>query len=769
MLPLGAVPSTSTADEIFAAEREAAEGRARANPEGAYWAAREPEAVIAELEKKERGFFDFQRRRGFVSMWKIMFAQWLGLDPEGMGDWATQTVSLDGDRGELVRFRVNETRSFVKQLITLALGQRPAFECMALNTDYNSLGQVETADNIIEYAYWEKYGERKERKTVTRGALFGLSWAWVNWDVWAGEWIEKEEPVTQQLPDGTTAPKMDARTGKPVMRKVKTGERAGELTLKSLYPWEVFFEPRVEEFDEHIWRCVRERRSRWEVAAAFPEQRAAILDRGKRDQYGLEALFGIDGGGLTASDDDEVIVYHFYHAPSDAFEAPNPNDPEAKDFRQGRYLAYCNGKPLRDVVLPYNKIPLEDFCPSEFFGTAFGYADSWDLCSINQMLDQMVSNVATNLTTFSVQSIVVEEGTDFSTDAIANGANVFTVRQGAKPPEALQLASIPESAKWFLEYLQARFQSLTALNSVARGDPSSNISSGTMAALFHSIAIEANSALQAAVDSHRERVANLVLDVMRRYANHPQVMQIAGIDERPYIETFTRDAFSDVRGVRVRTANPMMRSTAGRMQMAELMLKIPGIITEPAQVTEVIVSGQLKPAYDSPRKKRLRIKYENETLANGPPTQQVTPPPMPAFPDGVQPPPPPPYEVVPAVPVFAFDDHRQHIHEHCSLLASRDALMNEPLRKAVETHIAHHMREWREGDQMAFHALGLPVFMPPPGAMPPGGALPPEAPPPPNGKPAGKAPVDVPGGAEAENVPLPRPAQPPAPPKRNAA
>src|SRR6185295_13823436 len=151
-----------------------------------YWAARKAQDVIAELNKKEKSFYDFARAGGWTNMTRHMMAQYYG-QGGNTGEWVTQITNFDGFQDELVRFRINETRSYMKQLITMGIGTRPSFECSATNSDYDSIGQAETGDAIIEYVYDACYGERKERATVTKGEIGGRSWSWLNWDVQGGE------------------------------------------------------------------------------------------------------------------------------------------------------------------------------------------------------------------------------------------------------------------------------------------------------------------------------------------------------------------------------------------------------------------------------------------------------------------------------------------------------------------------------------------------------------------------------------------------------
>lgn len=775
MTPIGAalaLPIPGNANDALAAEQQPQP----ADDSAAYWAARTADKVVTQLTIKEQAFFDFAKDRGFVAITKAAYAQNYGLSPDG-SNWDTQSVSLDGDVGELTRFRINETRSYNDQLVTMAIGSRPSFECSATNTDYDSIGQAETADAIIEYVFQRVYGEKKERKTVEKGINYALSWTWVNWDPNAGDPVPV--PMMRTLPDGTQKPALDPLTGKPRMQL--TDKHTGEIVMKSLGWWQVVQEPEIEDADDHLWRIVRESRSKHELAGRFPEHKDKLLALQNDDQHTLPELFGLKRN--RKADDDNVVVKHFYHAPSAALKGAS--NQKGDDLSRGRYILYAGEVVLLDLPLPFPVIPLVDFCPYEYLGTAFGYSPSWDMLAINQMLDQIVSDVATNLSTFGRQSIWAEEGLGISADDIASGARVLTGKPGSKPPQAIQFAAVPEASKWFLDFLRKLFQSISRLNSVTRGDPDQNVTSGTMAALFHSIAIEGISGLQLAVDNHRERLANLILDVLKQYAEHEMVVQIAGVDERPYLDTFTRTALQGVRGVVVKTSNPMMRTQAGRMQIAELMLKIPGAVSDPAQMIEILVSGQMKPLYDSPRKRRMRIKLEDEKLLEGPPTKMEQPQPMPPMPimPGKPPPPPPPveqpYEHVPNVPVHFLDDHGAHINQHYALLASREALENEAIWKAVNVHINHHYKVWKETAPDRLIAAGMRPYpmLPPPGAPPgpPGKPMPRvgKGGPPSNdngGPPKAMKPTDQPMQKQEDmGVKLPEPAKSPMPGNSGAA
>lgn len=770
MTPIGSTPalppSMLTADQLLAAEQQ---GLAEVvNDADRYWADRKASDVVAELNKKEREYYQFLRSSGHLDMWRVAYCQQHGLDPNDDSAWVTQTVNFAGTNDELLYFRIGETRSFVDQLVTMSIGHRPAFDAFATNSDYESIGMAEAGEAIVTYVYEESYGERKERQTVERAFWYGSAYTWIQWDPNGGDQLPPTpEPKFVTLPDGTTMPALDQITGEQVMRMVPSDQRTGGVVLKSLAPWMQFCEPRLDDPDDHMWRCVRTHRSRHELAGLFPELRDQILAMPATDEHSFAQLMvGSRNPMVERGNSDLLTVKHFYHRGSAAF---------GEEFRNGRRITYVGDVPLIDVPLEYRVLPVIPLIPKTYYETSFGYSTVWDLICCNQLIDDVMVNSATNLSNFGRQSIWVEEGTSISAKDIVNGGKLLKGKVNSKPPQVVSLAAIPESAKWFLDQLRSYMQSMSGLNSVSRGEPDASITSGTMAALFHSIALEFNSGPQAAVDGHREDVANLILDVLKYSAEHPMIMKIAGKDERQFMDSFTRDDLYGVRGVRLRTANPMLRTQSGRMELAQTIIKsAPPGTYDPERIVEIAISGQVKPLYDAPRKRRMLIKLEDELLQDAPPFEEVTPPPQPPLPNGMQIPPPPPYQRVPSVPVGALQNHRDHIYSHEALLCSKEGMVEGPFRAAVLAHIAEHKYVWQNSDPAFLSAMGLPVWPGgppgPPPAMGPGMGPGPSGPMPPRGGPApandnAEAQTGVPptqrSADDLTGTPLPKPAQPP--------
>lgn len=621
-----------------------------------YWASRAGSYLVTAVQSKERSYFDACERRGFKRMWSLAYAQYFGQDPSSMSGWDTQQISFAGQDGEQVRFRINEARSMARQRIGMVTAEQAAFKCLALNTDYQSLASIETADTVVSYLYERCLPRRKEVDIVEGDEVLGFAFAWIRWDVDAGDEVTVQEPA--MMPDGLTQ-QVDDRTGQPITvpKKKMSGAPVGSV----IYPWECFGEPNSK---EHLWRCVRERRSRWELMAQYPDLAEHIRGVGVLDEYAVEAFFGFDSPAATT---DDVIVKHFYHK-------------RCKALPEGRYVGIVGDIILWDSACPMSeKLPIVEMCSARFIATAMGYADFWDLLSIQQVIDQMASDIATNVELHGRPSMYYDKGTDFDVKALANGQSVFAKLQGQDPPGYVPPPQMSPIVEFALPYLHKRMESIAQLNSVVRGDPEGNITSGEMAALFHSMALEAQSPKQGALVDFRTEVANCILDLVQQNADAPFLVEVAGKDERPYLEEFTRQTLAGVKRVSVSISNAMLQSPAGRLQVWGQIKDLDD--TQKAKAIEMLTTGQWKPATRQSRTCELRIRWENEQLADGKP-----------------------------VTVMAGDNPFRHIPEHWAEFEARCAQLetNPQALQAILGHINEHLSHFGQQNPFLCAFLGFP-------------------------------------------------------------
>lgn len=635
----------------------------------------DPKVLWSTLMDKETEFYEAAERRGLFWMCRAAYAAYFGIggNGSGAGAWETQTLSFGGENGELIEFSVNEFRSFCDQVFNMTTKNRPSFQAQAINTDFKSLAQIESADAFVQSYYEQEYGERKEKETVKLEGLYSKAYTHIDWDQDGGREIE----VDDEIPSN-----MGAMPGK---KKVKSGE----FVIDRCYWWDVVCEPYRSEMEGHLWRMVlKNKRSMWEMVARFP----LFADAIKKSQYASSAwAFRFPGVDPMAKEPEGTCAVRiFYHTVSGACP-------------KGWKITYVNDVQVERKELPVDEIPLKPLMANELHGTCFGVSDLWNLIPLDQMQNQVLSDMATNIESFGRPPLVLTEGTDIDLDSLANGQKVIFKPAGSDDPAPIKFPQIPDVSWKMLELMRSYKQSLSGLNAIARGDTSSNITSGAHAALYSQIAVEAQSPRQLDLDLHREAIGNLLIKFLKKFAKFPQLVAVAGIDERAYLTQFKQEDWDGIERVVIKTANPAMRTQAGRLQIAELLKSWPGMpLRDPAQIVELITSGQFKPMINGTRTAELRARYENEQLLQGPPvqtTQEQDPT------TGMM----LTKSTVPTVKPLATDNAQTHINMHLEVINSPASQQNPAVLQAVLTHILEHIEIARSGDGYLAALLGNPL------------------------------------------------------------
>lgn len=692
-----------------------------------YWANKPEDELFGILRDKEEECHSAYERRGLFTMNRVAFAQYYGMTGAGGsgpgGMWETQCIQFEGENGELLVCSINELRSYWDQIFNMTTKNRPSFEAQAINTDVDSMAQVEASDNYLQYYYEQNFGERKEKEVVKREGLYGKGWTHIDWDPDGGPDVEIDDEVPSPmggLPSKTTA-------------------KAGELLISCLYPWQVIHEPYRSESDTHLWRMVIFTRSKWEMIARYP----LFAKRIEQSNYeGCSREYAFPGSDAARREsDDQITIRIFYHA-------------RCAVIPLGKKITFVGSVMVDSADLPVDEIPLVDFMSNELHGTSFGISDLWNMIPLNQLKAQIMSDIATNVEAFGRPPLVLEEGQDLDLDALADGQKVVFVPPNSTRPEPMKFPSVPDASFKALELLRLFDQSISGLNAVYRGEPGNNVSSGAMAALFDNRAVENQSPRQAALDLMRERIGNILLQYLKKFATHPQLVAVAGKDERGMMDSFTKEDIAGVHRVIVKTANPMLRTQAGRMQLAETLRDWPGQpLSDPAQIIQLLTTGQFKPAYNMTRISQLRVDYENEVLLTGPPVQTTeAPDPMTGLPVQKQ--------TVPAVPVLASDNARDHLLGVLEVLNSPAARKNPAIHDAALAHFLEHVEVARNNDPYVCSLLGLP--------MPQAAMMPPQQP----DQGSGPSDKDMSNAAKVSTPPdevndhlgarVPKPAKPPA-------
>lgn len=633
---------------------------------GEYWASpsHDEERYFEHVLKRETEFYQAVEQYNLFPMCRLAYGTYYGLSSEGA--WQSQTIRFVGEAGEKAEYQLNEFRSFADQIFNMTTKNRPSFQAQAINTDAESTGQVEASDSVIKFYYEQVFGERKEREVVKCEGLYGKAYTYIDWDPDDGPEVEVDEPIDD--PNVAMLP--------PEQQTVRKKVRAGAFDIRRLYWWQVSCDPFKSEHDKHLFRIVNIPRNRYDMIARYPLYARVISNTGS-----AKCAYADRFPGFTMLEDnpDNVTVRVVLHI-------------ACGTLPQGRKSIFVGEKMVEDGPLPIEDIPLVDFMSGELDGTCFGMSDLWNIIPCQQMNNQLLSNFATNVEAFGCPPLAMFGGAEPTIDELANGQKLVMLDSPDHMPQVIQYPSISEAHLRLLEMNRKFPQSMTGLNGVSRGESDDSVKSGTHAALYHAMAVEAQSPRAVNLDIHRERVTNILLQYLKAYAKHPQLVAIAGQDERPYMKYFGQKDIAGVHRVVVKTNNALLNTTAGRMSVAETLRDWPGNpIKDPQQIIELITTGQFKPMTSPAHTSSMRAKRENELLAMGPEVVESDgpPDPMTGMPTKVK--------KVPSVPPFPTDGI-EHFWSILELLAQPDTVNNPKKMDAAMTHLEEHIELWRNND-----------------------------------------------------------------------
>jgi hypothetical protein len=312
----------------------------------------------------------------------------------------------------------------------------------------------------------------------------------------------------------------------------------------------------------------------------------------------------------------------------------------------------------------------------------------FNLIQLQEYLDMLYSTILTNQYTFGVQNVLVPIGSNIKYTNLSGGLNFveYNAEVGAKP-EPLNLTASPAELFNTIDRIKRDMETISGINASVRGNPESQVRSGTSMALMASQALQFLSGIQHSYIQLLEDVGTGIISLTKRFASAPRIVSIVGERNSTKIVEFKSEDLSEIDRVVVDVGNALMTSVAGKVEIAQNLLQY-GAIKSLDKFVQVIQTGNLESLLENEMDKLALIRGENEGLIKG------------------------------NVPVRAlyFDDHVLHIQEHQATLADPVRRMDNELVTRVTAHIQEHVDLLKSLDPFVAGIVGQP-------------AAPPEAPP----------------------------------------
>lgn len=595
--------------------------------ESKYFAAtRDTKVLGSNLVNKVRGYQQMSKALGIYNKLKTSWASYHGMFWNTFG--GSHQVTFTGEQGELSQLPVNHIRNIITHMKTMTLASRPAFEAKAINTDPKSLVQAQLATGLLDYYLRDMRLEKYIANAVETALVLGAGYIKVEWDTSKGSIIEEDE-------EGNII-------------------REGDLSFSNLDPFSVIFDLNKNDND-HSWIITIDFKNRHDLIAKFPEYAESI-----------EALPGKDKleGALILNRDmasDEIPVFTFFHKPTESLP-------------RGRQVTFLSEDVvLNDIDLPYKRIPIFRISPADVLGTCIGYANTFDLLPLQDAVNTLYTSVFSNNVALGTQNLFVESGANLNMTSLSGQLNII---EGLKKPEPLNLlASSPETYN-LIKTIESLMETISGINSVVRGNPEANLKSGTSLAVVQSQAVQFINGLQQQYIQLLEDLGTTIIEVLKDYATEPRVVSIVGSNNRAYLKEFKADDLQEVNRVSVEVGNPLSKTFAGRIQLAEQLMQMKADEFSIDQYIQVINTGKLEVMTNKNTRKLNQIELENERLMSGKPTK-----------------------------VLILDDHSMHIQEHASLLDDPDIRDNDEIAQNILAHIQEHLNLSADPNASVIHAI----------------------------------------------------------------
>jgi hypothetical protein len=588
-----------------------------------YFAQRESKEKAQVLTGKAQSWFTTMESNGYLEKIRQTWSAYYGIYYSGFSD--SHKLTFSGEQAELVNLSVNHLRNIGDHMINMITSVRPSMEARSVNTDSKSVIQTKLANGILDYYTRDKRLEKYLERAVESAVTLAGGYIKLEWNATSGEVYDFSEELNTPIYEG-------------------------DIQFTNLSPFDVYYDGNKED-DDCDWLVCRSFKNRYDLVAKYPELEDAILRLPSKNEYEY-----FDTSSLVMEDTDLVAVYEFYHKRTEAMP-------------DGNYMLYLSEDAvLVDTNLPYRKIPVYRIAPSYILGTPYGYTPLFDLLPLQDAINSLYSTILSNQNALGLANILSPRNSDIDFSELGSGLNVIEYNAQAGKPEALQLLQTPKELFDFLRMLEQAMETISGINSVTRGNPDKQLTSGNALALVQSMAIQFISRLQRSYVQLVEDVGSGIIDILKDYAQTPRIVNIVGKANKTYAQEFTGSDLNDISRVIVDVSNPLARTTAGRVQMAEQMLQM-GIISNPKDYMSVINTGEIESLTDDEQRQIFLARMENEKMMQ---MQEV-------------------------LAVFT-DDHAYHIKEHSNLMADPDLRFNQEMMLLVYEHIQEHVNLLRTTD-----------------------------------------------------------------------
>lgn len=712
--------------------------KAAPKEEDTYFAHLPDESIGDAIWERKKEYEKFVKASGLHATYRKMHWRYHGRSEKD--GFTTQEVGVGGAQGELHVLKINHFRAIITSWLNMVRSQRPAVTPIAINDDYESEIEVKRGRALLDHQRGPSGARIEAREAEVRefAGLYGAGFLLQLWNEGLGDVVmpTAEAAGVDPLDEG---------------EDLEVSKRTGDLEAWALSPLDVFFDPRRKD-TKFPWIIARVMKGRHDLIARFPKFTKQILEM-KSDRESDEFGFSMMKGATDSAPQnlkDELPLYVLLHEKTEAVP-------------EGKQVMLLDPKTvLRSGPLGYKRPTIRRLAPSNIDGTPFGFSPAWDELGPQDAADSLGTIGLTNARTFGLGVMTSPKGSDVELEHLAQGLALLPYTPGMDAPKPIQMPTTPDQVFAFRDSIISEQGTILGVNAVIRGNPEASLKSGSALALVQAQGVQFSNDFQENDVRFIEEHSLDTIEICQLFMEDERKFEIVGSHVASLTLPFTGDQLKRITKVRVQVVNPLSKTIAGRMQIAETMAERFANVLTPGDFFRVAETGSGEHLTKRLDQKAGNIDRENELLSQGCGPIPMGPDPMaPPGPDGMPMMKPQREPGKTYVVCLITDDHRAHVKKHLEIVdnpAIRGSDHPDAIAvvKAVLDHIDEHEKQLTNLTLMRPGLLELTEQAPLQSALPP---MPTDQPPgKPGEKPKPPAPKQLGAGAASAPVLQPTPA-----------
>jgi hypothetical protein len=616
------------------------------------------------LMDRVENYYIFLNATGVMNLWRRSFAFFYNSARLG------GRVNPVGKKLELQSISMDDYPNLLRNILVLTTSQMPSMQTMCSNGDEKTLEQNKISQQVLDY---ETRVHRVEDFVVqsAEDALWaGEGFIYKGWNANLGE-----EVAPDANPD-TMEPEMDEQGNQKVLH-------VGDWEFENLTCLDVIRDVDTLSYKACEWVIVRRFQNKWNLISQYPQFRDEI----QRASWALTDRRNSKFGYAAVNHRDLIPTFEFFHDKTLAVP-------------MGRQTLFLDvDTVLFDGPLAYGTRPVYRCAYAELRNNPFGWTVGFSLLPLAEANNRLTSTLLTNVATFGVTRVLNPRGANISLQALSENLAIIdytpTGPTGGKP-EVLNMANpITKETGDLLKYIGTKMETYSGINSTLRGQIEHDEMSGAAMAMQASISLQYNAGFQKSVIKVLEEVGTGMVQDLKAFASAPRQALIVGKNDQGYMQSYSQKDFDGIDRVVVAASNPLLNTTAGKVNLADQLLQngmLPQGEAGAMKYIQVMNQGKLEPETQYLQSEYMAIQSDKEMLLAG------------------------------KLPMIQMTDNHPLRMQEVNVLNNDPIIRGNPqLGNLVRQYIMGHFQQWLQMPPLLAAAMGI---QPPPPQGQPGGEPP---------------------------------------------